>query len=548
MWTHLRARTAKTGGGGTEFVHSRARVFKSIKANTGLIGEDNSCCWCVCFLYFLAYVAKANYFVYVFDETRKAATGSGCDRAPISSDSSRSERMCGTSIVRPPPLADGKEPLVVVKERKKEKRRNSEKRKEKSRDAARCRRGKESEIFNEMLSYLPLTEEIGSQLDKMSILRLALVSLRLNKFVEAADRRGTPTRSDDQWLRFGSGKDALCDDPILELMAGFLMVLIDDGESLEPIFVSEGVHVEMGLLPAELLGVSLESFVHPCDYQELREIFADLKAASAEHRAHRTLQVRMKCTITAKGRVVNIKSAAYKVVKYQLRLVRRESSTYLTAVCEPMGPFMAKLRPTKAAFLDTDVRGSDDFVSQHDLRFVFRSVERLPLRLGYSQEDLRGQSLYDVIHPQDMATLVDHFKELFSKGYCDTGFYRFLASCGGFCWVSTRAQLVQDTYGKPLTVHCVHSVLGDIRQRDDVLAQFQQETRQSRRQSANSRCAAEATPITVHTRIIVSPDGVVRGTSPISGFAPADRASDPPKCTQMSLVLPPLQPSATLSI
>ncbi|XP_022696795.1 uncharacterized protein LOC111264851 isoform X2 [Varroa jacobsoni] len=475
-------------------------------------------------------------------------------RPPVAS---RSQEMCGTSTVRPPPLADGKEP--IMKEKKKEKRRNSEKRKEKSRDAARCRRGKESEIFNEMLSYLPLTDEVASQLDKMSILRLTLISLRLNRFLGAAGRRSL--NGDDHWLRFGKNEDALCVDPVLDLMGGFLMILMEDGESLEPIFVSDGIHTEMGLLPAELLGVSLEGFVHPCDYQELRDALADLKTtpSSEKQLQYKTLQIRMKCTITAKGRVVNIKSAAYKVVKYQLRLLKREDVTYLTAVCEPMGPFMAKLRPTKIAFFNSEVKSGDDFISQHDLRFVFKNIERLPFCFGYSQNELRGQSLYNVIHPQDMATLVDNFKELFNKGYCDTGFYRFLASRGGYCWVSTKAQLVQDTYGKPLTVHCVHSVLGDIHQPGEVLALFQKEACENhcptssndvQQQQQQALCSASeeltANP-TTHTQIVLVPSIESRHAVSATGSTNCyvqvcgrHEIGYPLKAAPMSVVLPPL--------
>ena len=57
--------------------------------------------------------------------------------------------------------------------------RNTEKRKEKSRDAARCRRGKEAEIFSDISAQLPMSSQTVEQLDKTSVMRLAISHLKL---------------------------------------------------------------------------------------------------------------------------------------------------------------------------------------------------------------------------------------------------------------------------------------------------------------------------------------------------------------------------------
>jgi len=54
-----------------------------------------------------------------------------------------------------------------------------ESRKEKSRDAARHRRGQENSEFNELSKLLPLSPDITSQLDKASIIRLTIAFLKL---------------------------------------------------------------------------------------------------------------------------------------------------------------------------------------------------------------------------------------------------------------------------------------------------------------------------------------------------------------------------------
>uniref|UniRef100_G3UNZ3 BHLH domain-containing protein n=1 Tax=Meleagris gallopavo TaxID=9103 RepID=G3UNZ3_MELGA len=55
-------------------------------------------------------------------------------------------------------------------------------RKEKSRDAARSRRGKENFEFYELAKLLPLPAAITSQLDKASIIRLTISYLKMRDF------------------------------------------------------------------------------------------------------------------------------------------------------------------------------------------------------------------------------------------------------------------------------------------------------------------------------------------------------------------------------
>lgn len=65
--------------------------------------------------------------------------------------------------------------------------RNNEKRKEKSRDAARTRRSRETEIFTELGEALPLEKEEVEQLDKASVMRLAIAYLKVRDMVNAGN-------------------------------------------------------------------------------------------------------------------------------------------------------------------------------------------------------------------------------------------------------------------------------------------------------------------------------------------------------------------------
>lgn len=62
--------------------------------------------------------------------------------------------------------------------------RNNEKRKEKSRDAARCRRSRETEIFTDLANSLPMKSEEIEHLDKASVMRLSISYLKVRNMVE----------------------------------------------------------------------------------------------------------------------------------------------------------------------------------------------------------------------------------------------------------------------------------------------------------------------------------------------------------------------------
>lgn len=64
--------------------------------------------------------------------------------------------------------------------------RSNEKRKEKSRDAARCRRSRETDIFTELAHALPVPLDQASHLDKASVMRLAIAYLKVRTVIDAS--------------------------------------------------------------------------------------------------------------------------------------------------------------------------------------------------------------------------------------------------------------------------------------------------------------------------------------------------------------------------
>lgn len=60
----------------------------------------------------------------------------------------------------------------------------------------------------------------------------------------------------------------------------------------------------------DLMGQNVFEYCHPCDHDEIREA---LNGKTQEVGAMKSLFLRLKCTLTSKGRSVNLKSASYKV-------------------------------------------------------------------------------------------------------------------------------------------------------------------------------------------------------------------------------------------
>uniref|UniRef100_A0A4W5R5X6 Hypoxia-inducible factor 1-alpha n=1 Tax=Hucho hucho TaxID=62062 RepID=A0A4W5R5X6_9TELE len=344
---------------------------------------------------------------------------------------------------------------------------SSERRKEKSRDAARYRRGKESEVFYELAQQLPLPHSVPSNLDKASIMRLAISYLRMRKL-----------------LSTGHELDSQLNGSYLKALEGFLMVLSEDGDM---IYLSENVNKCLGLAQFDLTGLSVFEYTHPCDHEELREILVHRTGSSKkskEPNTERSFFLRMKCTLTSRGRTVNVKSATWKVLHCSGHVRVHEAPaeqspcghkeppvSYLVLVCDPI-PHPSNIE----APLDTKT-----FLSRHtlDMKFTYCD-ERITELMGYDPEDLLNRSVYEYYHALDSDHLTKTHHNLFVKGQVSTGQYRMLAKIGGFVWVETQATVIYNNKNsQPQCVVCVNFVLSGIEEEKMVLSLEQTEDMRS---------------------------------------------------------------------
>uniref|UniRef100_A0A8C7N7F4 Endothelial PAS domain protein 1 n=1 Tax=Oncorhynchus kisutch TaxID=8019 RepID=A0A8C7N7F4_ONCKI len=349
---------------------------------------------------------------------------------------------------------------------------SSERRKERSRDAARCRRSKETEVFYELANQLPLPDSVSSHLDKASIMRLAISFLRTRKVIGS----GCPNSAEAK-------EDRQMDCMYLKSLEGFVTVVTSDGDM---IFLSENVNKLMGLTQVELTGQSIFDFTHPCDHDEIRENL-NLKTGNyslcprERVRVKRDFFMRMKCTVTNRGRTVNLKSASWKVLHCTGHLkvynscaphglcgFKEPPLTCLLMMCEPIP------HPSN---IDTPL-DSKTFLSRHsmDMKFTYCD-DRVTELMGYSPEDLLGCSVYELYHALDSDSVTKSHQNLCSKGQAVSGQYRMLAKHGGYVWVETQGTVIYNSRNsQPQCIVCVNYVLSDVENKSMIFSMDQTES------------------------------------------------------------------------
>ncbi|XP_047294837.1 neuronal PAS domain-containing protein 1 isoform X1 [Homo sapiens] len=301
-------------------------------------------------------------------------------------------------------------------------------RKEKSRNAARSRRGKENLEFFELAKLLPLPGAISSQLDKASIVRLSVTYLRLRRFAAlgappwglraagppaglAPGRRGPAALVSEVFEQHLGGH-------ILQSLDGFVFALNQEGKFL---YISETVSIYLGLSQVEMTGSSVFDYIHPGDHSEVLEqlglrtptpgpptppsvsssssssssladtpeIEASLtKVPPSSLVQERSFFVRMKSTLTKRG--LHVKASGYKVIHVTGRL--RAHALGLVALGHTLPPAPLAELPLHGHMI----------VFRLSLGLTILACEsRVSDHMDLGPSELVGRSCYQFVHGQD---------------------------------------------------------------------------------------------------------------------------------------------------
>ncbi|XP_034976086.2 neuronal PAS domain-containing protein 1 [Zootoca vivipara] len=357
-------------------------------------------------------------------------------------------------------------------------------RKEKSRNAARSRRGKENFEFYELAKMLPLPGAITSQLDKASIVRLTISYLKMRDFAnhgdppwslraegpsppgKAAGRRNVNTLLTELFEQHLGGH-------ILQSLDGFVFALNQEGKFL---YISETVSIYLGLSQVELTGSSIFDYVHPGDHPEVAEqlglkppsetshptrqkapTLATATSSSgltetsesdpaSSHSAEgdaldRSFFIRLKSTLTKRG--LHVKTSGYKVIHVTGRLrPRLPSFSHAHSLLGRVMGLVALAHTLPPSTLSEVRIECHMFVFRvnMDLQIVY-CESRISDYMDLTPSELVGKSCYRFIHGEDVEGIRQSHLDLLNKGQVVTQYYRWLQKNGGFVWVQSCATI-----------------------------------------------------------------------------------------------------------
>ncbi|XP_066561842.1 neuronal PAS domain-containing protein 1 [Amia ocellicauda] len=356
-------------------------------------------------------------------------------------------------------------------------------RKEKSRNAARSRRGKENFEFFELAKMLPLPGAITSQLDKASVIRLTISYLRMRDFASQGDPPWSPLlegRPNNKVV--GRSMSSLATDlfeqhlggHLLQSLDGFVFVLSHEGRFL---YISETVSIYLGLSQVELTGSSVFDYIHPADHVELADrlgMRSHLRGGAGSQAANESASssastsslaetpepvetpsplppdddppdrgffVRMKSTLTKRG--LHVKSSGYKVIHVTGRIRCRPVLAHGHSLSLQHALGLVALAHTLPPSTLSEVRmESNMFVFRVNMDLQVTYCEnRISDYMDLSPGEVIGHSCYEFIHVQDVDTIRQGHEDLLRKGQVVTGYYRWLQRRGGFLWIQSCATI-----------------------------------------------------------------------------------------------------------
>ncbi|XP_054650109.1 neuronal PAS domain-containing protein 1 isoform X2 [Dunckerocampus dactyliophorus] len=354
-------------------------------------------------------------------------------------------------------------------------------RKEKSRNAARSRRGKENFEFFELAKMLPLPGAITSQLDKASVIRLTISYLHMRAFASQGDPPWSPLlEGDSNCSKVRRTSHSLATDifeqhlgaHLLQSLDGFVFVVSHEGRFL---YISETVSIYLGLSQVELTGSSVFDYIHPADHVEMAERLGIRPHLRAEAGCHtgpesapsssasasslagtpepapssphspadeppdRGFFIRMKSTLTKRG--LHVKSSGYKVIHVTGRIRYRPALVpgSTRSVHRPMG--LVVLAHTLPPSTLNEVRmESHMFVFRVNMDLQVTYCEnRISEYMDLTPAEVVGRTCYHFIHVEDLENLRQSHEDLLRKGQVVTGYYRWLQKRGGYLWIQSTA-------------------------------------------------------------------------------------------------------------
>ncbi|XP_029422087.1 neuronal PAS domain-containing protein 3 [Nannospalax galili] len=378
-------------------------------------------------------------------------------------------------------------------------------RKEKSRDAARSRRGKENFEFYELAKLLPLPAAITSQLDKASIIRLTISYLKMRDFANQGDppwnlrMEGPPPNTSVKGTQMWKSELCMRKTPcegaqrrrspsalaievfeahlgshILQSLDGFVFALNQEGKFL---YISETVSIYLGLSQVELTGSSVFDYVHPGDHVEMAEQLgmklppgrgllsqgatedgASSASSSSQSETPEPVESTSPSLLTTDNtlersffirmkstltkRGVHIKSSGYKVIHITGRLRLRVSLSHGRTVPSQIMGLVVVAHALPPPTINEVRIDCHMFVTRVNMDLnIIYCENRISDYMDLTPVDIVGKRCYHFIHAEDVEGIRHSHLDLLNKGQCVTKYYRWMQKNGGYIWIQSSATI-----------------------------------------------------------------------------------------------------------
>ncbi|XP_019512322.1 PREDICTED: neuronal PAS domain-containing protein 3 isoform X2 [Hipposideros armiger] len=378
-------------------------------------------------------------------------------------------------------------------------------RKEKSRDAARSRRGKENFEFYELAKLLPLPAAITSQLDKASIIRLTISYLKMRDFANQGDppwnlrMEGPPPNTSVKGIQMWKSELCMRKPPcegtqrrrspsalaievfeahlgshILQSLDGFVFALNQEGKFL---YISETVSIYLGLSQVELTGSSVFDYVHPGDHVEMAEQLgmklppgrgllsqgttedgASSASSSSQSETPEPVESTSPSLLTTDNtlersffirmkstltkRGVHIKSSGYKVIHITGRLRLRVSLSHGRTVPSQIMGLVVVAHALPPPTINEVRIDCHMFVTRVNMDLnIIYCENRISDYMDLTPVDIVGKRCYHFIHAEDVEGIRHSHLDLLNKGQCVTKYYRWMQKNGGYIWIQSSATI-----------------------------------------------------------------------------------------------------------
>eukprot|EP00794_Sanderia_malayensis_P017655 gene17655-19410_t len=373
------------------------------------------------------------------------------------------------------------------------KRLDTETQRKKSRDAARQRRGQQNDEFTELASHLPIPMKVSSHLDRLCVMRLSNSFVKMKHIIRQVTGEMGYIKEDP------SVEHLLPDLSLLDALDGFVFVISQDGQCL---YVSPNVAQYLGIPQLEMTGCSFYKYVHPCDQEELAqqlggevpledmEIFDGLfcsdlpsvfqncvskpnyKKKHLDSDQYRSFFIRMKSTLTSRGKSVNLSASIYRVIHCIGTVKQYKTKFGVNGGESDTMCFVAVGTPLLAAPTFDVPLDQKTFTSTHTLDFHLIALDDIAINiLGYEEGELLDKSWYTFIHTSDIDIVKKCHDQMLQKGQCVSGFYRVLTKLGGWIWMKTKGNIVySNTNFQPQYIININYVVSDVESREQILS------------------------------------------------------------------------------